>query len=118
MPNVPHVVRVRCHFCSRERAIWQVHRLAGNSQVLCEDCLDWHQRGIEFLAGNAMPGCQSCLSTWERLRDQTLGEHVRLYVVPKDGIYQVLCEACIRPYTEKRADLYRGTRFGAKIGRL
>ena len=77
--------------------------------------MEWHNRGIEFLAGNAMPGCQSCGATWELLRDIAPGSHVRMFVLPKDGIYQVLCESCVTPYVEKRADLYRGTPFGAAL---
>jgi len=41
-----------------------------------------------------------------------------MYVVPKDGIYQMLCSACSRPYVSKRADLYRGTEFGRKTLKL
>jgi hypothetical protein len=26
----------------------------------------------------------------------------------------MLCQTCIRPYVEKRADLYRGTPFGTQ----
>jgi hypothetical protein len=65
-----------------------------------------------------MPGCQGCSATWEFLRDSTLGEEVRLFVVPRDGIYQVLCAACVRVYLPKRADLYGGTQFGAETLKL
>jgi hypothetical protein len=116
--NVARLVRVRCHFCSRQKLEFDVHHLGSvdrPAQVICAECLDWHNRALEFLAGRAMPGCQSCLATWEFLRESRVGvENIRMYVVPKDGILQVLCEDCIRPYVEKRADLYRGTPFGTK----
>lgn len=113
--TVPQLVAVRCHFCSRERLPWRVHRLAGNAQVICDYCLDWHDKAIAFLAGGPIPGCQCCGASWQRLRDSTPGVEVRLYVLPKDGIYQVLCRVCVRPYVSQRADLYGGTAFGAQL---
>jgi hypothetical protein len=57
-------------------------------------------------------GCQECGASWVALRDSTPGVEVRMYVVPKDGIYQLLCGQCVLPYAGKRADLYAGTKFG------
>lgn len=113
--NVPQLVAHRCNYCSRQLPAFRVHRIAANSQVICDDCLDWHNKAIEFLAGGAIPGCQACGASWEFLHASTLGVEIRLYVVPKDGIYQVLCATCVRPYVSQRADLYRDTRFGAAL---
>ena len=106
------VIAVRCHYCSRQLPAWRTHQLESASQRICDDCLEWHNKAIEFLAGRAMPGCQVCCATWEFLRDSALGVEVRMYVVPKDGIYQILCATCVGPYVSKRADLYQGTPFG------
>jgi hypothetical protein len=35
-----------------------------------------------------------------------------MYVVPRDGIYQILCRECAARYLPKRHDLYKGTAFG------
>lgn len=114
--NVPGVIAVRCHYCSKERPAWRVHRLAHNAQIICDYCLEWHNKAIEFLAGRAMPGCQVCGASWEFLRDAAVGSvEVRMYVVPKDGIYQVVCSTCFRPYVAKREDLYGGTPFGVAL---
>jgi hypothetical protein len=116
--NVPHLMRVRCHFCSRQKREWEVHQLgdaARSTQVICADCLEWHQTALEFLAGRAKPGCQCCMATWDFLRDRSPGVEIRFYVVPRDGILQLLCDSCIGPYTAKRADLYRGTAFGTTV---
>jgi hypothetical protein len=117
--NVPHLMRVRCHFCSRQRREWEVHRLGTadlTTQVICQDCLDWHNAALEFLAGNGTPrGCQSCGLTAEVLRDREPGVAWRLFVVPRDGVYSVLCKDCKALYVAKRADLYRGTAFGADL---
>jgi hypothetical protein len=105
---------LRCHYCSRWRAAWDVHRLGTPekpAQLICMNCLDWHQRALDLLAGHAMPGCQECCATWATLRDQAPGVEVRLYVVPRDGIYQVLCASCVGPYVRARRDLYVGTPF-------
>ena len=113
--NVPGVLTVRCHYCSRQRPAWQTHQVTG-AQRICDSCLEWHNKAIEFLAGHSIPGCQGCGATWELLRDrEPESVEVRLYVVPKDGIYQVLCRGCVRPYVSARSDLYRDTRFGASM---
>jgi hypothetical protein len=106
-----HVLAVRCNWCSKQRPEFRVHRIV-SGQVICDDCLDWHQRALEMLAGYTPPGCQKCGVSWAHLADSTPGVEVRMYVVPKEGIYQLLCAACVRPYAAKRADLYGGTEFG------
>jgi hypothetical protein len=112
---------VRCHYCSKWLPIWLAHRLGSPdrpAQTICENCLDWHQRAIDLLAGNAISGCQACGATWATLRDRPQGgppgADVRLYVVPRDGVYQVLCKTCVAPYVAKRGDLYRGTAFARR----
>jgi hypothetical protein len=111
------VAAVRCNFCTRFLPAWRTHRFgtdANPAQTVCDDCLDWHMRALDLLAGNAVPGCQGCGASREKLRDLSPGVEFRLYVVPRDGIYQVLCAACVRPYVEKRRDLYRDTPFGTR----
>lgn len=106
------VTAVRCHYCSRQVPAWRTHRLGDHAQLICDDCLDWHNKAIDLLAGRAMPGCQACGATCEFLRNSELSGEIRMYVVPKDGIYQVLCQSCCGPYVAKRSDLYRETPFG------
>ncbi|HWE51391.1 MAG TPA: hypothetical protein VG273_16485 [Bryobacteraceae bacterium] len=116
--NVPDVALQRCNYCSKRRRRFELRRLAGHAQLICDDCIDWHNRAVEFLAGSVPPGCQECRATWEFLRDSTPFVEIRMYVVPKDGIYQLLCAACVRPYLPKRQDLYRGTQFGTDVLKL
>lgn len=108
------VIAARCSFCSRQRAPGRIHQLT-TGQGICDYCLDWHQHALAFLGGAVPRGCQECASTWEFLRESTLGDEVRMYVVPRDGIYQLLCAACARQYLPKRADIYKGTQFGAEV---
>jgi hypothetical protein len=115
MTAAPNVVAARCHFCSKFRPEWRVHRLAGGAQTICDYCLDWHNHALEFLGGATPQGCQECGASWEILRDRQPGVEVRLYVVPRDGIYQLLCGLCVRPYVSARADLYRGTAYGHQL---
>jgi hypothetical protein len=115
--HVPDVLRVRCHFCSKQLPAYRTHQITG-AQRICDCCLEWHRKALDFLGGGAIPGCQECGASWEFLRDSTRNVEVRLYVVPKDGIYQVLCSACVRPYVPKRADLYGGTQFGTEVLKL
>ncbi len=89
-----------------------------SGQAICEECLSWHIHAVEFLGGAVPRGCQECGKTWEFLRDSTLGDEVRMYVVPKDGIYQIHCALCVREYVRKRSDIYRGTQFGSEVLKL
>lgn len=114
MKAVPHVVAVRCNWCSKERPEFRVHRIA-SGQVICDHCLEWHLAALEVLNGNAPRGCQHCGASWEQLQRATPGHQVRMYVVPKDGIYQLLCATCVRPYTQQRSDLYRNTNYGKEL---
>ena len=109
---VRNVLKVRCNYCSKELPVHRVHQLK-RAQIICDNCLDWHNKAMEFLAGGCIPGCQQCERSWNVLRDSTPGVEVKLYVVPKDGVYQVLCRSCVGVYLPKRTDLYRGTEFGA-----
>lgn len=59
-------------------------------------------------------GCQECGATWELLQECAPGADVRMYVVPKDGIMQILCASCAQPYVRKRSDLYRNTDFSQR----
>ena len=112
------ILLFRCNYCSKHRPQSSVHKLGSASlpgQIICDDCLAWHNRAIEFLAGNVMPGCQVCGADHETLYARSGGVEVRMYVVPKDGVYQVLCVGCVGPYVSKRADLYAGTAFGSAL---
>ena len=76
----------------------------------------WHLAALDVLAGGIPPGCQACGATWEFLRDSAVGaENVSMSCVPKDGILQLLCKPCCDAYVLKRADLYKGTPFGAAL---
>ena len=106
---------LRCNWCSKQLPRFRVHTLA-SGQHICDYCLDWHQHTMAFVGGECLPrGCQVCGVTWEQLHNSTVGVEVRMYGVPKDGIYQLLCAACARPYVAKRADLYKGTQFGEHL---
>jgi hypothetical protein len=39
-----------------------------------------------------------------------------LQMLPKDGIWQVLCQRCAGEYEDKRSDLIRGTAYGKSKG--
>jgi hypothetical protein len=87
-----------------------VHRLQSN-QVICDYCLEWHFHALDFLGGAVPKGCQECGRPWEEIQNPTPGSATRMYVVPKDGIQQLLCESCVLPYAAKRQDIYGNTQF-------
>ncbi len=74
---------------------------------MCERCREWHGRALALLAeGTLPPGCQECPLTFGQLNDLAAGPTVRMYVVVKDGMYQVLCAHCKDAYCALRTDLY------------
>jgi len=81
---------------------------------MCLRCHEWHGHALAVLAGAVPRGCQECGLSLEALNAITPGATTRMYVVPKDGVYQVLCATCKDAYCAKRADLYRGTPFGSE----
>ncbi len=113
--RLPNVLGVRCHWCSKELPEWRVHRLR-SGQVICDYCLEWHIHAMQFLGGAVPRGCQECGRSWDELRNvDPRALDVKIYVVPKDGIQQMLCERCAIPYTHQRKDLYRGTEYGNQL---
>ncbi|HXR39694.1 MAG TPA: hypothetical protein VN776_11400 [Terracidiphilus sp.] len=104
------VIAVTCHWCSKPRAPWVIHQLA-TGQAICDYCFEWHKHALDFLGGAIPIGCQQCQRTWEQLQ-ASAGEQLSMYVVPKDGLLQMLCALCAEDYLPKRKDLYRGTKFG------
>ena len=105
---------LRCNWCSKSRPRFRAHRLA-SGQVICDHCLDWHYHALEFLGGNGAPrGCQPCGVTFDQLRERAPAAEVRMYVVPKDNILQLLCAECVKPYLPKQKQLYKGTQFGSQ----
>lgn len=67
---------------------------------------------VQIEAFTPPSSCQGCNRTFEEIAQATLGDHVKMYPVWKDGVYQVLCEACEAQYVQQRRDLYGDTRFG------
>jgi len=109
-------IAVRCNWCSKQKPWHEVHRLSTN-QVICDRCLDWHFHALDVMGGNMPNGCQICGHAWETMQE-CAGERIHVYIVQKDGIYQVLCATCVTPYTGKRSDLYRGTEYGQSLKSL
>jgi hypothetical protein len=106
----PQLISIRCNFCSKFRPPFRVHQFS-QAQTICDYCMEWHYKALDVLAGITGHGCQECNRTWDEIRAAD-PQGQRLWVVPKDGIYQLLCKRCVQPYLPKRADLYSGTRFG------
>lgn len=103
------LLKLRCRLCSKFRSPSEfVHSpITG----YCWHCYEWHQRALKMLAGEDPPGCQECEVSFEVLRAAACGD-LRMYLHPKDGIYQVLCLKCSDEYERKRLDLYGDTPHG------
>lgn len=108
------VIAARCHWCSRQVAPSDLAHLR-SGQRMCRCCHDWHGHALAVLAGGMPRGCQECGTGIEQLHNLHGNATTRMYVVPKDGVYQVLCAACKDAYCARRADLYRDTEFGTRL---
>jgi transposase-like protein len=84
--------------------------------TICYSCIDWHRKALDMLAGKPPPGCQQCGVTFAELDKTTLGGNLYMTVVPKDGVYQVLCPRCDLEYLRKRRDLVKNTMFAERRG--
>lgn len=110
--QVSVVMAERCHYCSEFRRPDELIRIGTGGAVMCWKCYEWHQRALRMFAGDPPPGCQVCGITFQQLSENAPGGDIRMYVHPKDGVYQVLCKQCSDAYTRKRVDLYGDTVFG------
>lgn len=101
---------VRCRRCSRVR---HPNEFVAGGPITgyCLRCYEWHHKALAMLAGEPPPGCQECGVSFQTLTGQTSGE-VKMYLHPRDGIYQILCRVCSDVYERKRSDLYRDTPHG------
>lgn len=114
---MPVIVTTRCHYCSKGRSPLELHPLGDGSAIICDHCIEWHQRAMDMLTKNRMPdGCQECNITLAALRAISPGGNAVMSLVPKDGIYQILCKTCADEYARKRRDLYGPTQYGQEMG--
>jgi hypothetical protein len=108
------IVAVRCNWCSRQLSPSDVYAFS-SLQAMCKRCWEGHHHALDVLAGNMPRACQECGLTVAELNALSNAPTTRMYVVHKDGIYQVLCLTCTDKYCAKRADLFKGTEFGARL---
>jgi hypothetical protein len=109
------VIASRCHYCSKQLSPEDMHTFM-SGQNWCRSCFTWHLHAVEVLHGAFPKGCQECGLLLDDLKKLSPAHEisVRMFVVPKDGIYQLLCRTCKDTYCMKRADLYKGTQFAAE----
>lgn len=110
------VMGVRCHYCSQYRPPRDVQSMGAGGAKICLRCLEWHQKALMALCGNPPPGCQTCGVKFRDLKEFDGAGNLRMYVVQKDGIYQVICQTCNEKYLPLRRDLFRDTLFGKQKG--
>lgn len=110
--NAPRVVKVRCHYCQGFRSPLEVVTMSCNV-VMCWRCYEWHQEALYVQFQQRPPkGCQECNLSYAELEARAPDGNVRIVLVPKDGLYQVMCGTCSDAYLPKRVELFKGTQFG------
>lgn len=119
--TAPAIINAKCHYCSQWRLPGEIIQIGVGGVKMCFHCHEWHVKQIDAVAiGGVPPGCFDCRKTWEELRlSFDLGDNpseVKMFLVPKDGIYQLLCRTCSDAYEQKRADLLKGTQHGQTKG--
>lgn len=105
-------LRVRCHYCSRFRSPGEIIRIGTGGAVMCWHCWESHLDALRILSGKPPKACGGCGVSFDVLQDAAPGGDIKMYVHPKDGIYQLLCRTCSDRYVRQRADLYGSTEFG------
>jgi hypothetical protein len=106
---------VRCHYCSRFHVPWDLLPIGNSGARICLSCLEWHRQALRMLAGEPPTGCQVCGITFQALLEQSGDGDTKMYLHPKDGIYQILCKWCSDKYVRKRVDLYGDTAYGRSL---
>jgi hypothetical protein len=112
-PEAPAVLRVQiqCRYCHKYRPAEELLGIAR----MCLYCREWHAHALEVLSGAVPKGCQECGLSFEQIRVSTFDADVKMYVVPLDGIYQVLCRPCCGEFVRKSRDRYQGTAFAERM---
>ena len=108
------IFSVRCHYCSG----WaNKHELVtiGAAAKMCWKCWERHLEALSMLKGDRLWSCGGCKLSVQELNEQSTRPYISMWVVFKDGIYQVLCTPCRLGYEQKRKDLFKGTPYGDKI---
>ncbi len=113
-------IGVKCNYCSKERHPAEVMRLGPGGALICIRCLDANEQALRALnTGTPPKECQECLTPFELMPCDPQGNiPIELRMLPKDGIWQVLCKRCAAGYEAKRSDLIRGTAYGRQQGIL
>jgi hypothetical protein len=109
------VIATRCHYCSKQRAPHDVHRIVDIR--ICRYCFEDHERRMLALRAVSAPSdCPECKTLFSDLAEApgNCGE-VKMVLVPKDGAYQFLCQPCAGRYVRKRVDLFGPTAFGRRM---
>jgi hypothetical protein len=103
-----------CRMCSKFRDPGDLMGAPGRGFV-CKHCMEKHWIALGVLSGDVPTGCQGCGYSLADLQNISGGVETRMYVVPKDGIYQVLCKRCCDSYVARRRDVYGATQFGRRL---
>ena len=113
--SVPIIVSVKCHSCQQFYDPREVISVA--NVHTCQKCWEWHEKAIQQLV-TATGGCPECRRSHDEIgRDYPNGEP-EYVLVPKDGIYQLLCRRCEEAYALQRKEMFVGTEHGADVLKL
>jgi len=111
------VIAARCRFCSQA---CDPREFAGNPATYpCWNCYQTHLKALALLQGSLLQGelrCKVCNVGQEELGARRAHGDIpgsRMFMHPKDGIYQELCGRCSDRYERQRLDLYGDTPYGA-----
>jgi hypothetical protein len=111
-------IGIKCNYCSRERHPAEVMQIGEGGAQICMRCLVAHEQALNAFANGTPPKeCQVCQTPFELMQCDREGNiPMTLQMLPKDGIWQVLCQRCAGEYEAQRSDLIRGTAYGKSKG--
>lgn len=107
------IITLRCMDCGKACLPSEVVRI-GESAIQCWDCYDKTRQVFESWA-DPPKECALCHVTFSELISKVPGQAVSMFPHWIDGTLGLLCSNCDRAYVQKRADQFRGTRFGQEL---
>lgn len=98
---------VQCRRCTKWRS---PHEFVGDTITgYCLQCYSDHCIQIAQIRGIDL--CCECKLTFTQLRARNGGK-LRMTMVPKDGIYQLLCHICNARFEQLSKHFFKGTPYG------
>jgi hypothetical protein len=104
------IIGSKCPYCQKWRSPRDILRHPGGVTI-CTSCEQRHIEALEALSTGEFHG--DCAECGKNIAE--LPGNGQMAVHFENGRYNIMCLACDRTYTPKRAELYGETEFGRSL---